>query len=260
MTTPPDISEHPSYREKADSTASLPTAAEYAANARAFGDALAGRVMAAHPAAPRPASPWIMTASGRAVAYLDPDPDTIALSDIGAQLGKICRYNGATGPFYTVAQHSVFVADILPMDSGDGHPAMLLKTAGLFHDAHETITGDIVSPMKQAIVAAGGGDDVIKRIETGLDRAIYTAFGLPWPLPAEWVRQIKLADMIALATERRDLMPPAAQGHPEWEIDLPAPSPLRIKPLPWDRAEDLFLTRARELAAIAWLSGGAWDR
>lgn len=207
----------------------------------------------------RPAGPWIMTASGRAMAYLDPDPDAVALSDIAAQLAKQCRFSGAVRSFYSVAQHSVFVADQMPMDSGDGQPPGLLKIAGLLHDAHEFVLGDTPTPMKQALEFR---EEPSRRrdLEFVMDRAIYTAFGLPWPLPAAWVKQIKLADAIALATERRDLMPPAAPGHPEWDIDLPAPSPARIKPLPWDRAEDLFLTRARELAATAWLSGGAWDR
>lgn len=206
-----------------------------------------------------PSGPWIMTASGRAMAYLDPDPDHIALSDIGAHLSKVCRFNGAVRGFYSVAQHSVFVADQLPMDSGDGHPPGLLKTAGLLHDAHEFVLGDSPTPMKAALTI-GNEPSRLRDLEFVMDRVIYPAFGLPWPLPEAWLKQIKLADRIALATERRDLMPAAAPGHPEWDIDLPPPGPKRIKPLPWDRAEELFIDRARTLAGIAWLSGGAWER
>lgn len=199
--------------------------------------------------------PFAPTATGMEIDLLAPDPDTVSLRDIAAGLAKQCRWNGAPRSFYSVAQHSVHVADILPMDDGSGAAPGLLKIYGLLHDAHEIATGDITAPMKRAIGISGGAG-ILATLERGIDHAIHTAFHLSANLPEEWRRQIKLADRIALATEKRDLMP----DRPIWSGDLPPAAPKAIKPLNWDRAEDLFLTRARELAAIAWLSGGAWDR
>lgn len=207
----------------------------------------------------RPAGPWIMTAGGRAMEYLSPDPAAVALTDIAAHLAKLCRFAGAVGSFYSVAQHSVFVAGILPLDSGDGHPPGLLKAAGLFHDAHEYILGDMPTPMKAAIRKGSEGYQ-LRAIEAGLDNVIHKAFGLPSRLPEGWHDLIKRADLVALATERRDLMPPPAPGYPDWDIDLPPAAPARIVPLTWDRAEDQFIATARQIADMAWLTGGAWER
>ena len=201
-----------------------------------------------------PAGPFSPTATGHRVFILEPDPAAITLRAIGAGLAKQCRWNGACRSFYSVAQHSVLVADQLPMTSPVAEPPALLKIFGLFHDAHEIITGDICSPMKQAIRSIGG-DGTLARIEAGLDRAIRQAFGIWVEPPPEWLAQIKQADRVALATEARDLV----QGD-IWSTDLPPPAETVIEPLAWDRAQELFLDRARELAAIAGLEGGAWDR
>lgn len=190
------------------------------------------------------------------VQILNPSPDSIALTDIGGGLAKICRFTGGLDLHYSVAQHSVFVCDQMPMDSGDGYPPGMLKIAALLHDGHEFVINDLSAPMKQALRILGA-DDALDTIEAGLDHAIYRAFGLPWPLPDNWRAAIKLADRVALATEDRDVRRVARDAK---RPVRPEPAPERIKPLPWDRAEDLFLMRARELAGIAWLGGGAWER
>ncbi len=58
---------------------------------------------------------------------------------IAYQLAHINRFNGAVGA-YSVAQHCVQVAALLPPE---------LKLAGLLHDAHECVIGDMASPLKQ---------------------------------------------------------------------------------------------------------------
>jgi integrase len=59
-------------------------------------------------------------------------------------LSKICRYAGACPSFYSVAEHSVMVADRLWALTKSHRSAR----AGLLHDAVEILTGDIPSPTK----------------------------------------------------------------------------------------------------------------
>jgi len=66
---------------------------------------------------------------------------------IAQQLSRICRYAGATPHFYSVARHSLLVAELVPHD-----PA--LRLAALVHDAHECWTGDVLRPAKQKIGSA----------------------------------------------------------------------------------------------------------
>src|SRR5690554_4041634 len=70
----------------------------------------------------------ISTRSGRNVSLLNPSAGQIEIGDIAHGLAHQCRFNGQTSKFYSVAQHSVLVAFILPAE---------LKLAGLLHDAAE---------------------------------------------------------------------------------------------------------------------------
>ena len=60
--------------------------------------------------------PAVSTRSGRRVALLNPSPAQIVIGDIAHGLAHQCRFNGQTNRFYSVAQHSVLVASILPRD------------------------------------------------------------------------------------------------------------------------------------------------
>jgi hypothetical protein len=67
------------------------------------------------------------------------EPECIV--DIAFRLSDINRFNGSVGA-YSVAQHSVLVAQQLPDE---------LKLAGLLHDVCEAYLGDITSPLKKHI-------------------------------------------------------------------------------------------------------------
>ena len=131
--------------------------------------------------------PAVSTRSGRRVALLNPSPSQIAIGDIAHGLAHQCRFNGQTNKFYSVAQHSVLVASILPRE---------LRLAGLLHDASESYLGDIVQPLKELLPD-------YQAIETKFCEVLGTRFNVDLqPNDA-----IKHADLVVLATERRDLMP-----------------------------------------------------
>ncbi|KVO91164.1 metal-dependent phosphohydrolase [Burkholderia ubonensis] len=135
----------------------------------------------------------ILTASGRYFDFLSPDPESIVIEDIATALSRICRFTGHTKQFYSVAQHSVLVSFLVP-------PEYALQ--GLLHDASEAYLGDVSSPLKQLLPD-------YKAIEHRVERAILERFGLSFPRHPS----IKAADLTALVTERRWMMPEPAEHY-----------------------------------------------
>src|ERR1700712_675426 len=132
----------------------------------------------------------ILTYLGKSFDLSAPDADLIDPRDIAHALAHICRFGGHTRKFYSVAQHSCIVADLVPEEH---------KLAALLHDATEAYCGDVVQPPKQVLPA-------YRDIEQRLWTSICERFWID-PLLPDCVQQ---ADMIALATERRDLMQPTS--------------------------------------------------
>lgn len=171
----------------------------------------------------------VLTYSGAYFDLLHPEASPIHLADIAHSLAHQCRFNGHTRTFYSVAQHSVFVSHLVP----DAH-----AREALLHDAAEAYTGDITIPVKDLLPG-------LRLIEHRIDLAIRNTYGLPLRCSAD----VKLADRIALATERRDLL---SEHDRPWPLieglgDLPEDV---ITPLPPAIARDQFMARARELGLL----------
>lgn len=176
-------------------------------------------------------SAWVQTFTGRAFPIESPSPSDIDIDDIAPALSKICRFNGHCRGFYSVAQHSVLVAEHLEWQYAPRH----IVRAGLFHDAAEAYVGDLMRPLKELLPSYGD-------IEYNIASAIAAHYHFPFPLPHE----VRAADNVLLATEARDLMaePPASWNVPE----APASWIAKIEPWSQERAESVFRARARELA------------
>lgn len=130
---------------------------------------------------------WILTRTGVRFDLLNPTPDMIRPEDIAFALARICRFNGHTRGHYSVAEHSIRVAALVPAEH---------QLAALLHDAPEAYIGDVSSPLKALLPE-------YREIEQRIWSAICQRFGISTELP----QCIKQADLIMLATERRDLMP-----------------------------------------------------
>lgn len=163
--------------------------------------------------------PAIQTYTGGFFYLLDPRPDEVELADIFHALGHLPRFTGHTFRPYSVAQHSLHVAN-LAAEVNARDPRFLL--AALLHDAHEAYLGDIATPIARALGAAP-----VAQLKQLVQDVIHQRVGLPAFLPAGWVDAIKVADRRALATERRDLMVPADWGD-AWAAELAEPDPRRI--------------------------------
>ena len=174
---------------------------------------------------------WIQTYTGLRLDLLDPDPATINLDDIAHALALQCRFNGHCREFYSVAEHSVRVARILPER---------LRAWGLMHDATEAYIGDIVRPLRRA-----AGLECLDEIETDVLAAVAVRFGLPLlgDVPFADYEAIRHADDILLATEARDLMAPPPE---DWGLTV-EPLPDTIEPWGQRQAERSFLWLATSL-------------
>jgi hypothetical protein len=161
------------------------------------------------------------TRSGLAFDLLHPDPFKIRIEDISCHLSKLCRFTGACSEFYSVAQHSIIVARQLPPR---------LRFAGLLHDAAEAYTGDWSSPMKVVVRELAPG--LIEHVHHNVERAVEARFDLR--LSTSDRAAIKHADLVALATEKRDLdIKDPLPGWAESSGVLVLPPPLPKKLVPW---------------------------
>ena len=129
------------------------------------------------------------------------------IGSIAHQLALINRFTGATQRPYSVAEHSLLCAD-LAAEYGLGPVPQLCC---LLHDAHEAIVGDLASPIKWQL---DGTWDNLERMHM---RALRAHFGL-LPAFAAHRNTVKAFDLIALATERRDLLPWQPLRHRPWPL------------------------------------------
>lgn len=139
----------------------------------------------------------ISLTDGRLFDFTNPDPGLIDLREICDVLSVTPRFNGrarfADGSVYSVAQHSLLVADIVANVSPGDKAAYLWA---LLHDAHEAFTGDLTTPLKHAI-----GLQRVERIKADIDHAICEAVGFDWRHRSEVRYLVSRCDQIAFSTE-----------------------------------------------------------
>ena len=171
-------------------------------------------------------APDILTVSGQYFSFITPEQSRFGIDDIAHALSHLCRFTGHTNRFYSVAQHSVLVSQTLPPE---------LAMAGLMHDAAEAFIGDVSRPLKSLIPD-------YKAIERRIEAAVFSRFGLPIHIPEE----VKVADIILLATEKRDLMP----AHDDlWPVTMDVDAlEETIYPVQPSVAKFMFLRRFQELS------------
>jgi hypothetical protein len=120
--------------------------------------------------------------SGITVNILNPTIEMIDLTDIVKSLSKICRFGGHLDEFYSVAQHSVLVEHLSPLQ---------LKKAALIHDFSEAYLSDVIKPLKVLL------EPIYGPIEERWERIIFQKFGVDYDL----LKEVKPYDMQAVAIE-----------------------------------------------------------
>lgn len=139
---------------------------------------------------------WMITVTGRehhlqgaSMAHNEP-----TISEIAHALAQINRFTGHCSRPYSVAEHSLLVSDLA--ERAGATP--IVQLAALMHDAHEAYTGDVSSPVKWAV---GQAWDAFEHAQAA---SLHNVFGIRSVMTSHRA-QIRQWDLIALATERRDL-------------------------------------------------------
>lgn len=164
--------------------------------------------------------PTIMLASGKLFDFLDPHGSDFDIGDIAHGLAHVCRYAGQCRAFYSVAEHSILVADTVERFAYEA----------LLHDAAEAFIGDVTRPFKQLLPD-------YKRIEADIEDAIIERFGLDRMSKSA----VKEADLRVLAAEQAQVMAP---GCADWAIEAKVdPAPITVRHLDPVAAKNAFLVR-----------------
>ena len=198
-------------------------------------------------------SQWIVLANGAEhyLSGIDAAHNHFCPDTLAHHLALINRFTGATQRPYSVAEHSLLCADIA---EHLGLP-LVVQLACLVHDYHEAITGDCSYPAKLAVGHAWAA------FEQPIARALHRQLGLLSTFTA-WRTRIKAVDLVALATERRDLLAYNPATNQPWPIlDTPgqvvAPftgytlNTMKREHMDWTEWRDTLRTRFNTLAQRA---------
>lgn len=128
----------------------------------------------------------LRTYMGKNLDVFNPDPSQIDIMDIAHALSNQCRWGGHTRMFYSVAQHSIAVANRLVPS---------LRVQGLLHDAAEAYLVDLPRPIKKNI-------SEYSQIEDNLMKVIAAKFEFDYPFHPE----VLTADDAELQREYEILM------------------------------------------------------
>ena len=152
---------------------------------------------------------WITTNTGRDHSLsmnAQIQPGLITYQELAHSLAHINRYSGHARRTYSVAEHSLLCQEYAKTTGASA----LAQLCVLMHDAHEMLIGDVTSPVKAML----GGDWYV--FEGAIQRKVLESFSL-WDASLDHAKLIKQCDLVALASERAELL--------EWH-------PLRNKPWP----------------------------
>lgn len=185
---------------------------------------------------------WIQTYTGRRFDLDNPDPADVDRVDIAHALSLICRFGGHTETHYSVAQHSLVVADFLSTPTLGPHITPRLQLYAVLHDAAEAYIGDVTRPLKALLPEYAG-------IERNIKRAIAAHFGL-FGIDHYMVKR---ADSVALYWERRDLLGEPSEPWQEEHLSALVPDET-LTPMTAQEAEAAWLRRLEQLLAEEFAS------
>ncbi|WP_145561113.1 HD family hydrolase [Yersinia mollaretii] len=167
----------------------------------------------------------ITTFSGLEFDYSNPVTKSICINDIAQSLSYECRFAGHLPAFYSVAQHSWLLSQLVPDE---------FAFEALLYNASATYCGDIPSPLKQMLPD-------YRAIEHQIDAVIREKFGLP----EKRSEIVHFYNLLLLANERKAL---DIHGGEEWTMPKGiSVEKIAIYPLLPSKIHTVFMARFDEL-------------
>mgnify|MGYP003865886187 CR=1 FL=1 len=181
---------------------------------------------------------WIQTKASFTYP-LFPSAVEFNIEDIAHSLSNMCRYNGHTKYFYSVAEHSLLVASILPDK---------LKLEGLLHDAPEIYFTDLPAPIKGHFYV-----DILDRGEKisieEFENLLWKKISKRWNLNSELSAEVKQADVNVALAEKHELF----DMNLRWRLEeIAEPAPVKIQGLLPNQAKEKFLDIYQKLIEEGW--------
>jgi hypothetical protein len=164
----------------------------------------------------------IQTASGSLYYPGAPHACDVEIEDIASSLSKMCRFGGHCSRFYSVAEHSVLVSQVVPPEHA---------LCALLHDATEAYCVDVPRPLK-----------LMLSNYAEIEELNWLAVAARFDLPDEMPDCIKHADNAVLMAEKAALMVGTQGVWPDIE-----PARVRISGFAPRGARAFFMTRYAEL-------------
>lgn len=136
----------------------------------------------------------IQTYSGHMINFVEPEHNIIDITDIAHSLSNKCRFNGHTCVFYSVAEHSLHVHDMMNniLPNMEDPYIYDFKKKALMHDFSEAYISDIHTPLKAMLPE-------YRHIEMKTTYSIDSRFHMRYHPRTDFY--VKLADKILLIME-----------------------------------------------------------
>ena len=175
--------------------------------------------------------PWITTYTGKQFFLTRATVDDVCIEDIAHGLSNTCRYAGQSRTFYSVAEHSVRMAEVVSFSS----ETMLVA---LLHDAAEAYLGDVTSMVKARL-------PVYKEMEQYLQYVIYDKYNIRHcPSMNQDIECVKALDIMIRTPEVKSLFP---RKYNAWSWKLIDYDYGDIHPWSHKKAEKKFLKMFKRL-------------
>lgn len=108
---------------------------------------------------------YISTYTNKHFHFMSPSEDEVCIEDIAQALSNLCRFSGHVKEFYSVAEHSIILADYVMDKYGNADMAL----TALLHDASEAYIVDVPRPIKPYLTN-------YQDIEGGISKVINNVF------------------------------------------------------------------------------------
>lgn len=186
---------------------------------------------------------WIQTYTGRKFWAFEPSVFDVCIQDIAHALAMKCRYAGHCNQFYSVAQHSVYMACEIAARNWDKpfDEWSSLAMWALLHDATEAYLPDVPRPQKHRLEVNCVAESATGRVSFAYSEdKLMTTIALALELKGVQIpKEIKHLDSCMLNTERQQLFDDPI----EWGSmkDYPPITNFKIDPWQPEKAKHNFM-------------------